>query len=131
MRRDRRRPLLAPPPPAYLSVLRGDLEEQRQTAVVKVVVQGHQGAVHAALQQDVGVVPQADALHPADDPLVAPRQHVCGGPGPHLLLAKGALGGAAACRRRLTSDLVLTVLPAPLQLLPVVVELLQTHDSVL
>lgn len=31
----------------------------------------------------------------------------------------------------LTSDLVLAVLSAALQLLPVVVELLQTHDSVL
>lgn len=69
----------------YLSVLRGDLEEQRQTAVVEVVVQGDQGAVHAALQEDVGVVPQAYALDPPDDPLVAPHQHICrsGGRPPH------------------------------------------------
>lgn len=63
---------------AYLSVLVGDLEEQRQTAVVEVVVQGDQSSVNAALQQDVGVVPQAYALHPADDPLVTPHQYVCG-----------------------------------------------------
>lgn len=61
----------------YLSVLGGDLEEQCQAAVVEVVVEGDQSSVHAALQKDVGVVPQADALHPADDPLVAPHQHVC------------------------------------------------------
>ena len=61
----------------YLSVLIGDLEEQGQAGEVKVVVQSDQGPVHAALQQDVGVVPQADALHPADHSLVAPHQHVC------------------------------------------------------
>lgn len=33
--------------------------------------------MHTALQQDVGIVPQAYALHPADDPLVAPDQNVC------------------------------------------------------
>lgn len=60
----------------YLSVLGGDLEEQRQTAVVEVVVEGDQSAVDSALQQDVGVVPQAYALHPADDALIAPHQHV-------------------------------------------------------
>lgn len=33
----------------YLSVLGGDLEEQSQAAVVKVVIQGDQSTVHAAL----------------------------------------------------------------------------------
>lgn len=57
--------------------MRGDLEEQRQTAVIEIVVEGDQSAVHAALQEDVGVVPEAYALDPADDPLVAPHQHIC------------------------------------------------------
>lgn len=33
--------------------------------------------MHTAFQQDVGVVPQAYALHPADDPLITPHQNVC------------------------------------------------------
>lgn len=61
----------------YLSVLCGDLEEQCQAAVVKVVIQGNQSSMHTAFQQDVGVVPQAYALHPADDPLITPHQNVC------------------------------------------------------
>ena len=63
--------------PRYLSVLGGDLEEESQAAVVEVVIQGDESSVHAALQQDVGIVPQAYALHPADDALVAPHQHIC------------------------------------------------------
>ena len=136
--------------PAYLSVLVGDLEEQCQAAVVEVVVQGDQGAVHAALQEDVGVVPQADALHPADDPLVAPHQHVCGRERSGLVFnrypknhfsSKLFFKRGDSLRRfflflflilgLLASHFVLALLPAPLQFLPVIVELLQTHDSVL
>lgn len=61
----------------YLSVLGGDLEEECQAAVVKVVIQGNKGSMHAAFQQDVGIVSQAYALHPADDALITPHQYIC------------------------------------------------------
>lgn len=65
-------------PAAHLGVLRGDLQQQGQRAVVKVLVQGQQAAVHPALQQVSGVVPETDGLDPVHHLVVGPDQHVWG-----------------------------------------------------
>lgn len=72
----------SPPPPRrtclYLRVLHGDLQDERQAAVVEGLVQSHQRSVHAALQQVAAVLPQTDGHHPVGHLLVGPHQHVCG-----------------------------------------------------
>lgn len=80
---------------AHLRVLRGDLQGQGQRAVVEVLVQGQQGAVHAAPMQVCRVVPEPDGLDPLHHLVVGPDQHVWGGQraeGPRLNPA-GRVGG--------------------------------------
>lgn len=62
----------------YLRVLHGDLQNERQAAVVEGLVQSHERSVHAALQQVAAVLPQTDGHHPVDHLLVGPHKHVCG-----------------------------------------------------
>lgn len=62
----------------YLRVLHGDLQDERQAAVVKGLVQSHERSMHAALQQVAAVLPQTDGHHPVDHLLVGPHKHVCG-----------------------------------------------------
>lgn len=61
----------------HLSALHGDLQDEGQATVVKVLIQGDEGTVHATLQQIVAVLLQADGLYPVYHPVVGPHQNVC------------------------------------------------------
>lgn len=61
---------------AHLGVLRGDLEDQGQRVVVKVLVQGQQGPVHAAFLQVSCVIPQPDGLDPVNHLVIGPDEHI-------------------------------------------------------
>lgn len=61
---------------AHLGILRGDLEDQGQRVVVKVLVQGQQGPVHAALLQVSCIIPQPNGLDPVNHLVVGPDEHI-------------------------------------------------------
>lgn len=61
---------------AHLGVLCGDLEDQGQRVVVKVLVQGQQGPVHTTLLQVSCVIPQPDGLDPVNHLVIGPDEHI-------------------------------------------------------
>lgn len=62
---------------SYLGVLGGDLQHKSQAVVVKVLIEGQQGPVHATLHQVVPILAQPDGLDPVNDLIIGPHQHIC------------------------------------------------------
>lgn len=114
----------------YLCVLRWDLQQQGQRVVVEGLVQGEQRPVDAALVQVAAVLFEADALDPADHALVTPHQNI-------WKVGDGSLqqhcNDAVVEKHNpsVTFQLQLRVFSSPLQLLLVIVEPPQTHDTTL
>lgn len=63
--------------PRHLRVLCWDLQQERQGVGVEGLVQGHQRAVDAALEEIVGVFSEADRQDPANHAIIAPNEHIC------------------------------------------------------
>lgn len=61
----------------YLCVLRGDLQHESQTVVVKVFVKGQECSMHPALNKVVCVLAEPDGLDPVNDLVIGPHQHIC------------------------------------------------------
>lgn len=59
-----------------LGVLRGDLEDQGQSVVVKVLIQSQQGTMHATLMQVPRIVPKPNRLDPVNHLVIGPDQHI-------------------------------------------------------
>lgn len=57
----------------HLCVLHRDLQDERQAAVVKGLIQSNEGAMNAALKQVAAVIPQANGLDPVDHLLICPH----------------------------------------------------------
>lgn len=61
----------------YLRVLRGDLQHESQTVVVKVFIKGQECSVHPALNEVVCILAEPDGLDPMNDLVIGPHQHIC------------------------------------------------------
>ena len=61
---------------AHLGVLCGNLENQGQRVVVKVLIQGQQGTMHTALLQISCIIPEPNGLDPVNHLVVGPDQHI-------------------------------------------------------
>lgn len=61
----------------YLRVLRGDLQHESQTVVVKVFIKGQECSMHPALNEVVCILAEPDGLDPMNDLVIGPHQHIC------------------------------------------------------